>query len=298
MNDAPITLFLAHLRVERGLSPHTLAAYTRDLARYRAFLTDSGVHDWADVTPAHCQNFIDSLTADHLAPTTVGRVASAVRSFHSFMVDDGALATSPATELILPELGMRLPKALSIEQVTTLLSAPSADTPTGLRDRALMEFLYATGCRISEALAVCIDDVGENMIRVFGKGGKERIVPLGSYAREAIDAYLTRGRPSLVAKGTGTPYLFVNTRGKVLSRQSAFNIIHAAGEAVGLGDVVSPHTFRHSCATHLLTGGADIRIVQELLGHANVTTTQIYTKVTLDSLREAYVLSHPRARRG
>ena len=223
----------------------------------------------------------------------------AVRGFHRFLVLEGDTAQDPAGAVSPPRPPARLPKAISIEDVERLLSASSVgDTPAALRDRALLEVLYGAGARISEAVGLDVDDIDadEGVVRLFGKGGKERLVPLGSYAAEAVSAYLVRGRPALAGRGKGTPAIFLNQRGGRLSRQSAWSALRAAAERAGLSGHLSPHTLRHSFATHLLDGGADVRVVQELLGHASVTTTQIYTMVTVQRLREVYAQSHPRAR--
>jgi integrase/recombinase XerD len=228
----------------------------------------------------------------------------AVRGLHKFWALEGHTATDPASEVHPPMAGKRLPKAISVDEVTRILEAAGTDTATGLRDRALLEFLYSTGARISEAVGLDVDDLslaggpaqdGPAIVRLFGKGSKERLVPLGSYGARALDAYLVRGRPLLAAKGKGTPALFLNARGGRISRQSAWTILKAAADKANITRDVSPHTLRHSFATHLLEGGADVRVVQELLGHASVTTTQVYTLVTADTLREVYAAAHPRA---
>jgi integrase/recombinase XerD len=222
---------------------------------------------------------------------------SAVRGLHRFAAREGLVAVDVAAEVKPPAPPKRLPKALDVDQVLRLL-AVADDTPLGLRDRALLEFLYGTGARISEAVGAAIDDLdlaGEPAAILHGKGGRTRLVPVGGYAKAALEAYLVRGRPALIAKGKGTPAVFLNARGGRLSRQSAWTILHRAAAAAGIA-AVSPHTLRHSYATHLLDGGADVRVVQELLGHASVTTTQVYTLVTVDNLREVYATAHPRAR--
>jgi integrase/recombinase XerD len=223
----------------------------------------------------------------------------AVRGFHRFLLREGTTASDPARGVRPPPPPKRLPKAISVEDVAALLAAAGADeTPRALRDRALLELLYGSGARISEAVGLDVDelDLEAGTVRLLGKGGKERIVPVGSYAREAVSAYLVRGRPALAAAGTGPPALFLNARGGRLSRQSAWTVLRAAAERAGVRRAISPHTLRHSFATHLLDGGADVRVVQELLGHASVTTTQVYTLVTVDRLREVYATAHPRAR--
>lgn len=222
----------------------------------------------------------------------------AVRGFHRFALRDGLAATDPSAGIKPPSPAKRLPKALALGQVEALLEAAGAPgTSLALRDQALLEILYGTGARISEAVGIDLDDLDltDGVVLLRGKGSKERMVPVGSYARDAVSAYLTRARPELTAVGKGTPALFLNARGGRLSRQSAWTVIGRAADRAGITTEVSPHTLRHSFATHLLEGGADVRVVQELLGHASVTTTQIYTLVTVDSLREVYAAAHPRA---
>ena len=238
------------------------------------------------------------------AATSLARLQSSVRGMHRFLVVEGIDPVDPTTHVRPPKMPRRLPKALTIAQVEALLAAagpePAAATPgdlVALRDRALLELLYATGARVSEAVGLDVDDVTDgDILRVRGKGSKERIVPIGSYARAAVDAYLTRARPELARRGKASPRLFLGARGAPLSRQSAWLVIQAAAERANLEAHVSPHTLRHSFATHLLQGGADVRVVQELLGHASVATTQIYTHVSVDALRDVYATSHPRAR--
>ena len=303
--DRELRTYLAHLRVERGLSPNTLAAYHRDLDRYTAFLRSRGVAQPESVTEAEVADFLEALRtgadgAAPLAPSSASRTVTAVRGWHRFMLAEGTTTANPSASVRPPQVGRHLPKALTIEEVTALLTAASVDdSPVALRDRALLELLYATGARISEAVGLVVDDLDRDSgcLRLFGKGRKERVVPVGRYAWDALDAYLVRGRPVLVDKGLGTPSVFVNTLGRPLSRQSAWAVLQTAASRAGLDDGrhISPHTLRHSFATHLLSGGADVRVVQEMLGHASVTTTQIYTKVTVDHLREVSATSHPRA---
>jgi integrase/recombinase XerD len=296
--------WLNHLEVERGVSTNTLSSYRRDLARYAAYLQGRGVGGPAEVTEAHVSDFLATLregSPDHppLAASSAARTLVAVRGFHRFLALEGDAPTDPAAAVSPPRAPARLPKAIGIDEVERLLAAAGVgDTPASLRDRALLEVLYGVGARISEAVGLDIDDIDaqEGVVRLFGKGSKERLVPLGSYAAQALDAYLVRGRPVLAAKGKGTAAVFLNQRGSRLSRQSAWAVMRTAAERANLGGHLSPHTLRHSFATHLLDGGADVRVVQELLGHASVTTTQIYTLVTVQRLREVYAQSHPRAR--
>lgn len=295
--QSAIEQYLAHLAVERSLSPNTVAAYQRDLSHYSEHLVARGVHDFATVTLADAEAFVDFLAAESKATSSIARMVTAIRQFHHFLFDEGMTNNNPTVELSPPKLGSRLPKAISISDMQLLIATASAqDGAIGLRDRALLEVLYGTGARISEAVGLSPDDIDVDnaAIRLFGKGNKERILPLGSYAVEALDAYLVRGRPALMAKGRGTPALFLNKRGNSLSRQSAWGIIQGIAAEAGLSDI-SPHTFRHSFATHLLQGGADIRVVQEMLGHSSVTTTQIYTLVTRETMKEVYASAHPRA---
>jgi integrase/recombinase XerD len=296
--------YLDHLTVERGLAPNTLSSYRRDLRRYLAHLAGRDLTAPPDVTEADVSSFLVTLREgdeEHppLAANSAGRAVVAVRGFHRFLLREGLVTVDPARGVRPPPPAKRLPKAISVEEVEALLTAAGADeTPRAVRDRALLELLYGSGARISEAVGLDVDelDLSSGTVRLLGKGSKERIVPLGSYAREAVSAYLVRARPGLVAAGAGSPALFLNARGGRLSRQSAWTVLRAAAERAGLRKEISPHTLRHSFATHLLDGGADVRVVQELLGHASVTTTQVYTLVTVDRLREVYATAHPRAR--
>ncbi|MFJ3404932.1 site-specific tyrosine recombinase XerD [Promicromonospora sp. NPDC090134] len=294
--------YLAHLSVERGLSANTVAAYRRDLVRYAAFLDAAG-RDLAEVTELDVTSFVEAVRqgADGgrpLSPSSTARALAAVRGWHKFAQAEGLAVEDPSADVRAPTQMRRLPHALSVDDVAGLLDAAGAgDGPLPLRDRALLELLYATGARISEIVGLDVDGVGDSAaVRLLGKGSKERVVPVGSFARDALEAYLVRARPELAAAGRGTPALFLNTRGARMSRQTAWAALQAAAGRAGLTEHVSPHTLRHSFATHLLSGGADVRVVQELLGHASVTTTQIYTMVTPDALREVYAAAHPRAR--
>ncbi|MBP3978857.1 site-specific tyrosine recombinase XerD [Microbacterium sp. BLY] len=297
--DRALDAYLRHVTIERGLSAHTIAAYRRDLEGYREWLEAEGIVDTADITPAVVDRFVaDRASADPPpAATSLARLQSSVRGWHRFLAREGIEADDPSGRLRPPKTPRRLPKALTIDQVERLLAAPSAEEPLGIRDRALLELLYATGARVSEAVGLDVDDMAHGeVLRLRGKGSKERIVPVGSYARAAVDAYLTRVRPGLAAKGRASARLFLGARGAPLSRQSAWLVIRSAAERAQLTAEVSPHTLRHSFATHLLQGGADVRVVQELLGHSSVATTQIYTHVSVDALRDIYATSHPRAR--
>lgn len=297
-------MYLDHLSVERGLAANTLVSYRRDLRRYAEFLAAAQVSGLDEVTQAQVSEFLISLRegmADHppLGAASAARTVVAVRGFHKFAVRDGLAVADPAAAVKPPSPAKRLPKALPLAEVEAILSAAgSAGTTLALRDRALLELLYGTGARISEAVGLDVDDLDsvDGTVHLRGKGGKERLVPVGSYALEAISDYLVRARPELVAAGKGTPAMFLNARGGRLSRQSAWTVLTRTAKRAGVTREVSPHTLRHSFATHLLDGGADVRVVQELLGHASVTTTQVYTLVTVDNLREVFAAAHPRAR--
>ncbi|SFC99595.1 integrase/recombinase XerD [Nocardioides terrae] len=307
-----IRTYLDHLTVERGAAANTLASYRRDLRRYAEYLRSVGVSELGQVTEATVTDFLARLRegyADHppLGASSAARTVVAVRGFHKFAAADGMAEADPAAGVRPPRPAKRLPKALPLGDVEAILETAGAPgTTLALRDRALLEVLYGTGARISEAVGLDVDDVdwGESgvdgTVLLRGKGGKERLVPIGSFAREAVDAYLVRARPELAGTGSGRPggggALFLNSRGGRLSRQSAWTVLVRTAERAGVTADVSPHTLRHSFATHLLDGGADVRVVQELLGHASVTTTQIYTLVTVDNLREVFAAAHPRAR--
>ncbi|GAB2452556.1 site-specific tyrosine recombinase XerD [Nocardioides hungaricus] len=302
-----VRTYLDHLSVERGLAANTLTSYRRDLRRYQEYLAEAGIEDLDAISEATVSAFLVRLRegdAEHpaLSSTSAARTVVAVRGFHRFAVADGLATVDPASGVKPPAPAKRLPKALPLADVEAILEAAGAPgTTLALRDRALLEVLYGTGARISEAVGLDVDDLDlvDGTVLLRGKGGKERIVPVGSYARDAVDAYLVRGRPELVAVSTGSTNggaLFLNARGGRLSRQSAWAVLVRAAERAGVTRDVSPHTLRHSFATHLLDGGADVRVVQELLGHASVTTTQVYTLVTVDNLREVFATAHPRAR--
>jgi len=300
--------YLDHLTVERGLSGHTLQAYRRDLRRYLAGLAAAGVTDLTEVTAdqvaAHLAQLRDGAPDQPpLAAASAARAMSAVRGLHRFAHREGLVTVDVAAEVPPPPAPRRLPRALPVAAVERLLAAAGADGgAAGLRDRALLEFLYATGARISEAVGADVDDLSlaEGTVTVHGKGGRTRLLPMGTYAVAAVEAWLASGRPEFARRGRGGAALFLNTRGGRLTRQGAWGILRQAAMRAGLPvtgpEAVSPHTLRHSFATHLLDGGADVRVVQELLGHASVTTTQVYTLVTVERLREVYATSHPRAR--
>jgi integrase/recombinase XerD len=293
--------YLDFLAVERGLSPHSLTAYRRDLSLYGAYLAEVGIPEPRAALASDLAAFVSWLSEQRTArgkpyaSATVARTLVAVRGLHRFLVREGLASHDPSTEVTGPRAGRSLPRALTTAQVELLLAAPVGDEPTALRDRAMLELLYAAGLRITELITLDVDDldVTGRTVRCFGKGGKERIVPVGRVATRALEGWLVRGRPALQPEG---PALFCNSRGRRLTRQGGWKILKKHAEAVGLSSAVSPHTLRHSFATHLLEGGADVRVVQELLGHASVSTTQIYTLVSGSRLRSVYESAHPRAK--
>jgi integrase/recombinase XerD len=292
--------YLDYLAVERGLSHHSLAAYRRDLGLYARFLTESGIPGPLESGPEDLAAFVawirEQRTAKDkpYAPSTIARTLVAVRGLHKFFVREGLSAHDPSTEVTGPRPRRPLPKALTMPQTEALLAAPVGDDPIALRDRAMLEILYAAGLRISELVDLDVDDIdlSARTVRCIGKGDKERIVPMGRVAQKAVEAWLVRGRPALQPKGAA---MLVNRRGGRLTRQGGWKILKKHAEAAGLSDAVSPHTLRHSFATHLLDNGADVRVVQELLGHASVNTTQVYTLVSRTRLRAVYEQAHPRA---
>ena len=297
------------LTVERGLAANSLAAYRRDLERYAEFLRARGEDDPVAVREEtlfayveHLRSARDDDDRPRFAPASIARALVAVRSFHRFCLDEGFLTVDPSEQVGGPRVPQGIPKALSESEVEALLGAVVGDTARALRDRAIVETLYATGARISELVGLDRRDVDleDGLVRVLGKGGKERIVPVGRSARTVLTVYLAQGRPELVrelrrSRGDAEA-VFLNARGGRLSRQSCWKIVRTAGERAGLGGRLSPHVLRHSCATHMLDRGADIRVVQELLGHASLSTTQVYTKVSPERLRAVYEAAHPRAR--
>jgi integrase/recombinase XerD len=297
--------FLDHLTVERGLSRNTMDAYRRDLTRYSAFVQRRGFADPALAGEPEISAFVADLSSSEYLPgkryraSSVARALAAVRSFHRFLVREGDTDADPAEGVTRPKVPRTLPRPLTVDEVAALVAAPADDgTPVSLRDRAILETLYGAGLRISELVGLDVDDVDleEGSVRAVGKGSRERVVPVGRYAITALEAYLVRGRPSLARPKTRGA-LFLNQRGGRLTRQGCTNIVKAMARRAGIRKRVTPHMLRHSFATHLLEGGADVRVVQELLGHASVATTQIYTLVTGERLREVYFEAHPRARR-
>jgi integrase/recombinase XerD len=297
-----VEAFLHHLAVERGSATNTLRSYAVDLERYVTHLDAAGVDDLARVREEHVIGFVVVLRTPAagrppLAASSAARALAAVRGLHRFAVRDGLVPDDVARGVTPPTLPRRLPRTLTVDEVDQLLAGRPGDDPAALRDRALLELLYSTGARISEAVGIDLDDLDARSRTVLlrGKGGKQRLVPVGRPALAAVEAYRVRARPALATRGRGVPALLLNARGARLSRQSAWHALRAAAEIAGVAREVSPHTLRHCFATHLLAGGADVRVVQELLGHASVATTQIYTHVTVDTLREVYATSHPRA---
>lgn len=306
--DVQVQGYLDHLAIERGVAANTLISYRRDLRRYNEHLVSRGVTDLRDVSEIDVSEFLVALRrgdadtgAVPLSAVSAARALIAVRGLHRFAAAEGVIDLDVARSVKPPTPTRRLPKSLSLDEVLALLDGAGGDAPTDgpltLRNRALLELLYSTGARISEAVGLDVDDVDTQARSVLlrGKGGKQRLVPVGRPAIAALDAYLVRGRPELARRGRGIPAIFLNARGGRLSRQSAWQVLQDAAERAGISAAVSPHTLRHSFATHLLDGGADVRVVQELLGHASVTTTQIYTLVTVNALREVWAGAHPRA---
>jgi integrase/recombinase XerD len=302
--EAARSSYLDQLRIERGLSSNSISSYARDLTKFEAFLSDSN-KDFASLSVQDLTDFEVLLKAKGLALSSINRTLSAVKGFYKYASLEFDIA-NPTLEVVSAKIARKLPKALSVDEVTRLIeSAKREGDPISLRDFAILELLYSSGGRVSEIVGVNTGDISVTqtndgdvtVLKLRGKGSKERLVPLGKFAVAAIEDYFTRTRPALAAKNSKSESaLFLNVRGKRLSRQSAWQIVLDAAIATGLEGKVSPHVFRHSYATHLLDGGADIRVVQELLGHSSVTTTQIYTLITIDKVRETYSTSHPRAK--
>lgn len=301
--DGLVERFLDHLAVERGVAPNTRNAYARDLALYLGWLGEHATTDPAAISSDHVAAFItwmrtgEYAPGKRYAPATVARVLAAVRGLHRWMVRDGHAQTDPAAPLGTMRIPRNLPKALSLDEVEALIKAVPSDGVPARRDRAMLELLYAAGLRISELTALDVDDVDldeARTVRCLGKGSKERVVPIGRAAIEALKAYLTQERPAIVADGEHA--LFVNQRGRRLTRQGCWKLLKFYAERANLTRRISPHTLRHSFATHLVDGGAEVRVVQELLGHASVSTTQVYADVSQDKLRQIYIEAHPRAK--
>jgi integrase/recombinase XerD len=300
--DLAATSFLNHLQIERGLAANSIAAYRRDLTKFANFL---GSKPLTDVDPQTITEFETTLREAKLSVASINRVDSTLRSFFKHLQQEYGFA-DPTLEISPKKSARRLPKALTIAQIVSMIDSALRDgQPITVRDQAMLELLYSSGARVSELIGINLNDVSTietddgiiTTLKLRGKGSKERIVPLGSFAAKAIENYMVRIRPDLAAKSSkATSALFLNSRGSRISRQSAWQMVLDAAEAAGVTEHVSPHVFRHSYATHLLDGGADIRVVQELLGHASVTTTQIYTLITIDKVRESYSMAHPRAK--
>lgn len=300
--DVAASSFLNHQQIERGLAANSIAAYRRDLEKFKNYLADM---DLQHVTPDIVSEFESSLREIKMSPASINRIDSTLRSFFKHLQLEYGYS-NPTAEMIHNKSPRRLPKALTIDQIISIIEAAFREgEPITVRDRAMLELLYSSGARVSELIGINLNDVNKvdtsdgdvTTLKLRGKGSKERIVPLGSFATKALQDYLVRIRPELASKSSKvTNALFLNSRGSRISRQSAWQMVLDAAKAAGVEDHVSPHVFRHSYATHLLDGGADIRVVQELLGHASVTTTQIYTLITIDKVRESYSLAHPRAK--
>jgi len=297
--------FLNFSRIERGLSSNSLSAYTRDLQRFEDFLVRNSI-DLSDFQQTEIDDFIEVLNKANLALSSINRVLSTLRSFYGYLEREHEVH-NPMKDVESRKIPLRLPKALTVSEITQLIEASfNEDNVISLRDKAILELLYSTGARVSEIVGINLNDISMmksessevRVIKLRGKGSKERIVPMGSFSVKALDDYLVRVRPNLLARNSKnkSDALFLNQRGSRISRQSAWQIVVDSAKRCGLSEGISPHVFRHSFATHLLDGGADIRVVQELLGHASVTTTQIYTLITIDKIRESYSLAHPRAR--
>ena len=300
--DLASTSFLNHLQIERGLAANSIAAYRRDLNKFSVFLNGKAL---AEVDPDLVNAFEASLREAKLSVASINRIDSTLRSFFKHLQQEYGYA-DPTLEIAPKKSARRLPKALTIAQIVSMIDAAYREgQPITARDQAMLELLYSSGARVSELIGINLNDLSSietddgivTTLKLRGKGSKERIVPLGSFASKAIENYMVRVRPELAAvSAKTTSALFLNSRGSRISRQSAWQMVLDAAEAAGVTEHVSPHVFRHSYATHLLDGGADIRVVQELLGHASVTTTQIYTLITIDKVRESYSMAHPRAK--
>ena len=301
--NVAIATYLDHLRIERGLSVNSISSYTRDLSKFQNYLTEKSI-DFTSLTEEDISTLIGSLSLAGLATPSINRFLSSLKGFYKYLALEYQIK-NPMVDISQFKVARKLPKALTVDEISRLIdSTNNPADPSLLRDRAILEILYGTGARVAELVGLDIHDISKDafngeeitIMKLRGKGSKERLVPIGKFALAALDDYLVRLRPALLAKNSQNERaLFLNARGTRLSRQSAWSTVLKAAESVGLQGRVSPHVFRHSYATHLLDGGADIRVVQELLGHASVTTTQIYTLVTIDKVRESYSLAHPRS---
>lgn len=299
MNDAQFALedYLHFLRVERQLAQNTLSSYRRDLEEYINFLKQQGFETVEGVERPVIIEHLQSLKNAGKSPRTISRHISSIRSFHQFLLRDRVTTQDPTVHLELPKLEQKLPQILSVQEIDLLISAPSTAKPQGIRDTALLELLYGTGMRVSECIGLNLEDIHLTMgfVRIFGKGGKERIVPLGSSALKACAQYIEQARPKLLGKSPDTDALFINMRGKRLTRQGCWKLLKGHALQAGITKALTPHILRHSFATHLIENGADLRAVQEMLGHADISTTQIYTHVSRSKLKDVYVQYHPRA---
>ncbi|MHA6259589.1 site-specific tyrosine recombinase XerD [Sporosarcina sp. CAU 1771] len=299
MKDAYFGLedYMHFLKVERQLADNTIISYRRDLEDYLAFMKKSGFSSIEAIDRADLLTYLQKLQGEGKSARTISRHISSVRSFHQFLLREKVTTTDPTVHLELPKIDQKLPRVLSMEEVDLLIKSPDCTKPQGIRDRALLEILYGTGMRVSELIGLDLDDIHLSMgfVRVFGKGGKERIIPLGGQAIQACKRYVEEARPVFVAKQRGADALFVNMRGNRLSRQGCWKLLKAHALSSGIKNELTPHILRHSFATHLIENGADLRAVQEMLGHADISTTQIYTHVSRSRLKEVYVKFHPRA---
>ena len=301
--NVAVATYLDHLRIERGLSANSISSYSRDLTKFQALLLEESL-DFSSLKESDISSLIGKLSVVGLAPTSINRFLSSLKGFYKYAALEYQIP-NPMGDIAQFKISRKLPKALSVEEISRLIESTNNPLePTLLRDRAILEILYGTGARVAELVGLDIHDISKDtfdgeeitIIKLRGKGSKERLVPIGKYALAALEDYLVRLRPALLVKNSHNERaLFLNARGTRLTRQSAWTTVLKAADSVGLQGRVSPHVFRHSYATHLLDGGADIRVVQELLGHASVTTTQIYTLVTIDKVRESYSLAHPRS---
>lgn len=294
--DEIIDEFYQFLLLERGLSQHTVSAYASDLKKFREYLSEKG-KTLLTVETKDIENFMSFLADKGISARSRARTLTAIKTFFRFLVLTGRLETNPAALMETPRFESKLPQVLTLEEVERLLDAPDISTPRGLRDKAMLELLYATGLRVSELVKLKLNQLNMEVgyILVVGKGAKERLVPIGTHAQEAIKRYLEEGRPGLLSR-PNSPYLFIGYRGRPLTRQGFWEIVKRYALQVGINKPISPHTLRHSFATHLLERGADLRSVQTMLGHASVITTQIYTHVTKEHLRKIYTHFHPRAK--
>ena len=290
--------FLLYAKVERNLSPNTLEAYERDIRRYTAFLKQQGLSDPDKVRQRHIRSYAGQLTALGLAPASIQRMFTAIRRFHRFLLVEHRASNDPSTFLQAPKAPRRLPKVLAVEEINAILAAVDTSTPLGLRDRSMISLLYASGLRVSELIGLHLSDLllERNMLRAFGKGSKERLVPMGEYAQADLAAYIADTRPLLTRRknAASAGEIYLNNRGRPISRMGVYNIVQRWKVAAGIEKDISPHTFRHSFATHLIEGGADLRAVQEMLGHADISSTEIYTHLDAEYLKQVHRQFHPR----